>query len=621
MKVEFLFSSIKNMEKLYSTEMVDSPFGGEDKAPAYEYIGDTYCSNAVTEVVSKIADIQGYSYEGSSERIAKEVFVISSVTRKYIVSFTIDTYNHEKARMLVGITYQNGEADKTETKEPNCILIDGVEYDLLLEQLKIELKRVFKNDWNICAWIVDDQSEMLCSHLYPYIFVVENKIRAFANKILIHKFGTDWLKQPGLEKYYNSHQSLSVDFKRTVPCFADIDDTFIAMTMETMFEVIRKAKVYENMIELSDEDYRTIHQKASENRANSIFDFLVKKRKVKVDFWDDIFKQYFVSEADSQKAITDFIKNRNHVAHNKLLNLSGYQTMLQNIKNLDVIINQANTQFEESVPSEELYMIWDAEEEAERDAESEADWERNYLRIRIEGETGVKILHDDGVFDLFCEKLDLLYTEIEDSYYFNPCYKVSSQYGLELSYDKQLLFSISSKVVEESSINILVEFSLDGSMDGDSVATLICNRDGESTEELFSANLHYHNGSGYEDTIEGGMVVLDSESTYDDSELDDFKQQLKEYIENGLNPLIQKLEELEYGAQRHGGSEPVADFPCCECEKNGISIMNEFYPIGRCCYCGTDNDIFICERCGTVFDDDGGANGLCNGCISEMNTD
>ena len=112
MKVKFLFSSIKNMDKLYSIEMVDSPFGGEDKAPAYEYIGDTYCSNAVTEVVSKIADIQGYSYEGSFERIAKEVFVISSVTRKYIVSFTIDTYNHEKVRMLVGITYQNEEADK-----------------------------------------------------------------------------------------------------------------------------------------------------------------------------------------------------------------------------------------------------------------------------------------------------------------------------------------------------------------------------------------------------------------------------------------------------------------------------------------------------------------------------
>lgn len=618
MKVEFLFNGIKNMEKLYNVKMIDSPFGGEDKAPLYEYIGDTYCGNVVAEVVSRIADAQRYSYQGDSERIANEVFVISSATKKYILSFTIDTYNHEKSRMRISITYKDGDVI-AETK-PKFVFSDGVEYDSFLEQLKIELKNVLKKDWNVCVWITDDQTEMLCSHLYPCIFKVENKIRAFAIKILVHNFGTDWLRQPGLEKYFASHRSLSGDFKRVVPCFADIDDTFIAMTMETMFMVIRKAKIYENAITLTDEDCREIHQKISEDRSKSIFDSLVKKRKIKVDFWEDIFKQYFAPETDSLKAITDFIKDRNHVAHNKLLNWSGYQTMFQNIDSLDKIINRANTQFEESVPSEELYMTWDAEEEAQRDAEAKADWEKNYLRIRIEGETGVEILHEDGIFDLFSEKLGELYTEIEDSYYFNPCYKVSEQYGLEPTEDKQPLFSVTSKAVEDSSIEILVEFSLDGAMNGDSVATLICKKAGEATEELFRSSLHYHNGSGYEDSFEG-TIMLDSESGYDDSELDEFKQQLEEYIENWLNPLVEKLEALEYEAQRHGGPEPVADFPCYECEKNGVSAMEDFYPIGRCCYCGTDNEVSTCERCGTVFGDDGGTNGFCNGCLTEIDAD
>ena len=48
-----------------------------------------------------------------------------------------------------------------------------------------------------------------------------------------------------MEKYEESHKSMSVDFKRKVPCFADSDDTLISMTMETMMELILKANIYE----------------------------------------------------------------------------------------------------------------------------------------------------------------------------------------------------------------------------------------------------------------------------------------------------------------------------------------------------------------------------------------
>ena len=100
----------------------------------------------------------------------------------YELVFTIDTYEYKKARMKVSIE----RSKKLETASfGNQTLPDGEVYDIFLEQLKIAIKNAFKKDWAVCSWITDEQSEQLCSHLYPGIFQVENKIRAFANKILV----------------------------------------------------------------------------------------------------------------------------------------------------------------------------------------------------------------------------------------------------------------------------------------------------------------------------------------------------------------------------------------------------------------------------------------------------
>ena len=96
---------------------------------------------------------------------------------------------------------------------------------------------------------------------------------------------------------------------------------------------------------------------------------------------------------------------------------------------------------------------------------------------------------------------------------------------------------------------------------------------------------------------------------------------LETYIQTKLNPFAAKLEELKIEVARHGGDLPVADFECFECEKMGVSINNDFYPLGKCCYCGTENDIYICEKCGKAFGEDGGELGLCNECLAKANAE
>lgn len=108
-----------------------------------------------------------------------------------------------------------------------------------------------------------------------------------------------------------------------------------------------------------------------------------------------------------------------------MLNWSGYQVMKQNIEQLDSIIEKANQSFEESIPSEEQYMTWNIGVEEEESEAARREWERDYLRLRISGETGVEIREEEGIYELFSETLGELYNEFSDIYYFDPQFDMS----------------------------------------------------------------------------------------------------------------------------------------------------------------------------------------------------
>lgn len=193
MKIEFLFSEIKDIEKLYQINFVDN-FLGDDKCHSYTYMGKEYLQNKLQRLKETLPAVKELVYQQCFGRIANEVFVVAANDVYYELVFTIDTYQYKKSRMKVSIERNQ----KIEIKSENYIFPEGEGYDIFLEQLKIVVKDIFKNDWAVCSWITDEQSEQLCSHLYLDIFKVENEIRAFANKILVHHLGKDWIKQAGI---------------------------------------------------------------------------------------------------------------------------------------------------------------------------------------------------------------------------------------------------------------------------------------------------------------------------------------------------------------------------------------------------------------------------------------
>lgn len=190
MKIEFLFNEIDDIAKLYQIEYADNPFGGE-KVRQHNYIGNDYLENRLQKI-KLLPNVEKIDYQQSFERMANEVFVVIASGVYYEMIFTIDTYEYKKARMRVSIE----RPEKMETLVAGAYTFpNGEEYDIFLEQLKIAVKDALKKDWAVCSWIMDEQSEQLCSHLYLRIFKVENEIRAFANKILVHHLGKDWIKQ------------------------------------------------------------------------------------------------------------------------------------------------------------------------------------------------------------------------------------------------------------------------------------------------------------------------------------------------------------------------------------------------------------------------------------------
>ena len=186
----------------------------------------------------------------------------------------------------------------------------------------------------------------------------------------------------------------------------------------------------------------------------------------------------------------------------------------------------------------------------------------------------------------------------------------------------QTLFSVECKANEEYYIEVQVAITIDDEMDGDSLLNyryIIHGLNGEiihSNNGHATASVRYHNGIGNENVFEGTVEIL-SDSDMDESEMDDFLEELKSAIET-FNPYIAIKAAMERAAVKDGEPQPVADFPCWECEQYGVSLREDLYKFGHCCYCGSDNEVQICEVCSTPFGDGEGSDGICNNCLAKI---
>lgn len=592
MKIKFIFNDIKNIELIYQIEEVWNEEWGENILKR-SYVGSDYSKEIVETVCKQYSDISNVVYRGQTGRIASEEFEICTINRNYAVVFTYDTFDDAKSQTQVTVTIETDSTDGTD--------------DVLLEKIKIQIKQMLVKDWKICTWIVDEQSECISINLYGKIYALENKIRAFVNVILIEKFGVLWRDCIGFEKIVESHQKNQVDFKREVPEFNNINDILISTTIETLSWLIFKAEVFEENIPIGDSENVILHRKLLKKNPNTVFDYIASLRKVKYNIWEDVFQKYFL-DCNLERCMTIFIKNRNHIAHNKLLTISAGEKIARDIQELDAIFDRAFDMHTQETPSDELCETWQIEQER-------YIAEEEHIRYLIKNDTGVEVRTSNEIFCLFKDALEEVYNSIDDNAYFNYSVQVESYKNVEDCLDEQLFFVIVSNVNESFNISIFFTLNIDETMDSESCMHLCARRtDGK---DVLNTTVRYYNGGAHYD-YEQCCYVADSESFFEKSKMHDFIEELKFYVESEMNSIKSKIDELSFTARKDGGCLPVADFPCYNCNQNYVSINDDLFPFGHCANCGEINEIGVCVHCESIYMLDDGNDDLCGYCYEKF---
>ena len=575
---------IKNMDQLYTwTPTYSEELGcpGEEE----HYHGTDYCKQVIADVLSAM-NWGTQKYLGSLDRIANEVFNVNlSEGINYRIEFAINTYEKKAARLECTITGLETE-----------------NYDQKLEELKIALKNRLAPDWEVCTWLVDMQSARLCKEAYEKAFVIENNLRAFASKVLIHFLGVDWLSKPGLEKQSESVKNLKGKFIQRVPEFDNINTDFLSMTLETLFGVLFDGVTYNIEFVLNRDQYDKLFNMASKNvSGQNIADYIKSKRTVEKSIWSDLFVPFIDEPEKFKDATHKFIEDRNHVAHSKILSWNSYQVILNDFEKMDGQIRNADAKFDMEETSDEILDTWSAEEEAEEEQDVRA-----YYRDRLASETGIDILDESDIENQFDETLHDLYSDVFKQYHLDVRYEISDFQ----TPNEGTCFTVTSPVLEDGSlrVDVVANYIIDDDLGVDSVCKIEC-RDGKG-KTICSAEISFRNGNGHEG--QEGLMEADEDSEYDTSELEELREELFEYIDEKLNPYPGKLNAYVY--ENKGDNAWTADFACSQCGKFGVSINEEFLPIGRCCYCGWDNELEKCDRCGQLVNVDVLENGLCPSC-------
>ena len=585
MYVVFLLDGIKNMDLLYTYTTENHPNWGMMNVENYH--GDAYCQSIITDVFKNLSktDWTTQEYIGSQMRIANESFIVkSSFDVEYNISFAINTYDRKAARIEVSIV-----APETDN------------YDISLEKLKIEIKNRLLVDWNQCTWLADEQAAILCKTAYERTYAIENNLRAFASKVLIHFLGVDWIKRAGLEKEFDSVTILKEKFIQRVPDFDNINVDFLSMSLETLAGVIFNGVVYKENVVLNRQDYAHVQSQGAKAKttATGIANFIKSKRVVDKHIWEDLFVPYIDDPSSFKEGAHSFIENRNHVAHSKILSWSAYSIIMQDFEKFDSLILLAIEKFDHDETADEVMLTWQAEIEAE-------EREREYYRDRLSNETGMNILDQIEISDWFDEILHEIFNFVYQRYHLDVCYEISD-FSAKIQDDK--VFTISCPAVEDGSarIDIMAEYTIDDELGADSFCHIVAQSGTE--EELCKAEIRFHNGDGYEG--EEGMMEASENTEYDTSELEAFRDSLVLAIES-LNPYPDILGALAY--ENKGEPGVVAKFPCWQCGNPGVSIDESFLTVGRCCFCGCEHELEECARCEELFSSDDLENGLCPSC-------
>ena len=514
-EIEFKMIEIKDLSKIQKRKMVkDDIF--ETDVEQVEDIADEYCQGIMARIETSFGSDCKVKYIGCTDRIGNLEFNVFYNDVEYTVIFQMDTYEWNR-QFTIKIGYS-----KICVGIPVPQMRDRIEgYDHFLEKLKISIKNSLIRDWYKCVWIKDNQSLELSREVYSDIYMAENELRAFISRIMIEHFGIDWHDRPEFFKLKASIEENAVIIKRNVPNFNNIDVNLYTVTLEKLMDTVM-ADIYSDAMQDSPEMQKLIKERifatTQLDKMKSALDFLKNRYVKKYNIWEKFFKPLIVDPVKWEELLTSFIANRNHVAHNKLLDYMSKETMLSDTREFRRFIREAVIKFDEENCSEEV-------EETLQAIADQREYEQEARMEIIESESGVKIRDKKEILKLFQDTVDEIYTDAVNKVYFDEGIEVLGECKLQDSVDEQLLFSITGRSSKKLEIYGVIDID-----DSEGTASAMQIRVYSADENIVNGDIGYMNGEAeYSPEQTSYMpIVMDS---YDDSNAEIIKNAVDEFLE------------------------------------------------------------------------------------------
>lgn len=513
-EIEFKMIEIRDLSKIQKIQLVkDDIF--ETEVEQVEDIADAYCQEIMARIETLLCPDCKVKYIGCTDRIGNFEFKVTHNDVEYTVIFQMDTYEwNRQFTIKIGYSQIRIGIPVPQMRER----VKG--YDHFLERLKIGIKNALIRDWYKCVWIKDSQSLELSKEVYSDIYMAENELRAFISRIMIEHFGIEWHDRPEFYKLKASIEENGVIIKRNVPNFNNIDINLYTVTLEKLMDTV-KADIYSDVMQDSPEMQKLIKERIFSttqlDRMQSTLEFLKNRYVKKYNIWERFFKPLIADQIKWEELLSSFIANRNHVAHNKLLDYASKETMLSDTRELRKFIQEAVIKFDEVNCSEEV-------EETLQAIEDQREYEREARMEIIESESGVKIRDKGEILKLFQDTVEEIYTDAVNKVYFDEGVEIAGDCNLQDVLEEQLLFTITGKRNEKLEIYGIVDID-----DSEGATSVMEIRVYDTDENMVNENVAYINGEAeYNPEQTSYMsVVMD---LYDDNCTEIIKSTIEEFL-------------------------------------------------------------------------------------------
>lgn len=467
------------------------------------------------------------------------------------------------------------------------VLIQSENYSLNfekddLERLKVIVKNFIKAKHKNIFWLYDAESEFLATDLYPRIFKVENLARKFITMVMNRKFGIHWWKLVPL-KIQEKHKSRFVGYKGIIDNFKDVDERLMSIDTGDLHDILtNKVMKWES----SEENIKKL-SKLNLN-LESLNNIIQSQQVVYSDWWQTIFSpllpESFLEE------FKKFESNRNHIAHNKLIDKSAYKKILHSIN----VVQEALLCGIQKISSE-----FKSEEERKEEAFEYELLQEELISERIlelkESESGVITRNSNQILALFNDELSRLYDSIEESFRFSEYLNFSDYTEIENCNSNSVVFEIQNKI-DGYVISFEANTDINDYEGSQSFLYLEYKKDGSSSlEEIGSVSYNY--GEVEFNEFQGNYMPIQMDGI-PEYELSRLGERLVEIINTEFTDYKEIVESSRYSIIKDGGPDPILDLPCQECGEEWICVDENITDLGRCLNCGEINEVTECERCG-----------------------